>query len=147
MPAVEIAPEDLEPFATIDQAKAEVMIEDALAMAALVAPCITTAEFAHAGAAKSVLRGAILRWHEAGQGGVQQLTAGSFSQTMDTRQTRRAMFWPSEIEQLQKMCTGDVDRGIWCIDTVGMPSSRHIASCSINTGGEHCSCGALLLPF
>lgn len=146
MPAVTIAPADLAPFAEIPEDKAEAMIADALAMAELVAPCIATAEFSHAGAAKAILRGAILRWHEAGQGGVQSLQAMSFGQTFDTRQTRRAMFWPSEIEQLQKMCSNGTDRGVWSIDTLSMDSSRHITACSINTGGGHCSCGAVLLP-
>jgi len=43
--AVTLTPEDLEPFATIELAKAEAMIGDALALAAQVAPCIVEAEF------------------------------------------------------------------------------------------------------
>ena len=37
--------DDLEPFATIDPVKADAMIEDAEALAALAAPCIMAAEF------------------------------------------------------------------------------------------------------
>lgn len=146
MPAVTIAPADLAPFAQIPEDKAEAMIADALAMATLVAPCITTAEFTHADAAKAILRGAILRWHEAGQGGVQQLTALGFGQSMDTRQTRRAMFWPSEIEQLQQMCAPDTDRGAWAYDTLTTQVVRHSDECALTFGGEYCSCGAVLLP-
>ncbi|MDX1879765.1 hypothetical protein SBE55_18310 [Mycolicibacterium sp. 141076] len=143
MTAVAIAPVDLAPFAEIAEAKAQAMIADALGMAAVVAPCIAESEFSHADAAKAVIRGAILRWHEAGQGGIQQLTSGAFSQTMDTRQTRRAMFWPSEIAQLQKMCAAD-SPGAWSYDMM-QPRSSHLAECALSSGGQYCSCGALLL--
>ncbi|MUL44471.1 hypothetical protein FZI85_17250 [Mycobacterium sp. CBMA293] len=141
MPAVTIAPADLEPFATIEQAKAEAMIADAVAMAKLVAPCIATDDFEHPDAAKAVIRGAILRWNEAGQGGVQSLGAGMFNQTLDNRQPRRAMFWPSEIEQLQKMCAGSGD-GAWSYDMLASSGSLHADVCSLNLGAQYCSCGA-----
>ena len=103
-----LTPADLAPFATIDEAKASAMIEDAEAMAALAAPCIITAEFqadaALSGAAKAVLRGAVLRWHDAGSGAVTQQGAGPYQQSIDTRQTRRGMFWPGEISQLRDLC-------------------------------------------
>lgn len=96
--------DDLEPFAAIAASKAEAMIEDAEAMALLAAPCIGTADFAHAGAVRAILRGAVLRWNEAGSGALQAQTAGPFGQTLDTRQERRGMFWPSEIVALQGLC-------------------------------------------
>lgn len=103
-----LTPADLAPFATIDAAKATEMIADAEAMAALAAPCITDLEFqadpSRIAAIKAVLRAALLRWHESGSGAVTQQTAGPFGQTIDTRQTRRGMFWPSEIAQLRDMC-------------------------------------------
>lgn len=99
-----LAPADLEPFATIDPAKAEAMIDDAEAMALLAAPCIATEGFAHTAGLRAILRGAILRWNEAGTGALQSQTAGIFGQTLDTRQERRGMFWPSEIVQLQSLC-------------------------------------------
>lgn len=80
-----LTPADLTHFATIPRAKAAAMIEDALGMAAVVAPCITAGGFAHRRAAKAVLRGAILRWHEAGTGAVVSQTTGSYSQTIDNR--------------------------------------------------------------
>ena len=100
-----ITVDDLTPFAAdIPQAKAEAMIADALAMASRVAPCIADADFAYPDAAKAILRGAILRWHEAGSGAFQSQTAGPFGVQVDTRQQRRSMFWPSEINDLQALC-------------------------------------------
>lgn len=96
--------DDLTPFATIEAAKAQAMIDDAEAMAVLVAPCITVGGFAHSTAVKAILRGAVLRWNDSGSGALQAQTAGPFGQTLDTRQERRGMFWPSEIEQLQNLC-------------------------------------------
>ena len=101
--------EDLAPFAIIDRAKAQAMIEDAEAMALLAAPCITAEAFTNQAAVKAILRGAVMRWAEAGSGALQAQTAGPFGQTLDTRQERRGMFWPSEIVQLQGLCaTGAV---------------------------------------
>lgn len=97
--------DDLTPFASIDATKAAAMIEDAEAMAVLAAPCITSEEFTSTAAVKAILRGAIIRWNDAGSGALQQHAAGPFSQTMDTRQERRGMFWPSEIVQLQNLCS------------------------------------------
>lgn len=147
MTAVTISPEDLEPFATIDEAKAEAMIEDALGMATLVAPCIIGAEFAYPAAAKAVIRGAILRWNETGQGAISAQTAGVYSQTIDTRQTRRAMFYPSEIEQLQKMCRDGDARGAFGIDTAPDRGTLHADICALNFGAEYCSCGADLTGY
>lgn len=101
---LDISADDLAPFADIPEVKADAMIEDALAMAELVAPCIADQDFAHAAAAKAIIRGAILRWHDSGTGAVSAQAAGPFQQTLDNRVQRRAMFWPSEIEQLQKLC-------------------------------------------
>lgn len=95
---------DLDPFATIDVTKATAMIEDAEALALLAAPCISAEGFAHGGAVRAILRGAILRWNEAGTGALQSQNAGIFGQTLDTRQERRGMFWPSEIVALQNLC-------------------------------------------
>lgn len=146
MPALTITIEDLEPFASIQEDKAQAMIDDAMAMARLVAPCILDEEFEHADAAKAVVRGAILRWHDAGSGAATQQTALGFSQTYDTRQVRKGMFWPSEIEQLQKMCSDtSTGGGAWSYDTVGENFSLiHADICAINFGAQYCSCGAVL---
>ena len=101
--------DDLTPFVSIDDAKALAMIEDAEAMAVLAAPCITADGFTQSAAVRAILRGAVIRWNEAGSGALQAQTAGPFGQTLDTRQERRGMFWPSEIAQLQGLCaTGSV---------------------------------------
>jgi len=144
MPALTITNDDLEPFATIEQVKAEAMIVDAMAMAVLAAPCLDDDDLdpKKAAAAKAVIRGAILRWNEAGTGAATQLAALGFSQTMDTRQQRRGMFWPSEIEQLQKICQDQSSSGgAWSYDTVGT-TTIHADTCSLNFGATYCSCGA-----
>ncbi len=97
---------DLTPFASIATAKADAMIDDAEAMAVLAAPCISVAGFTDLFAVRAILRGAVLRWNDAGTGAVQSQSAGPFGQTLDTRQERRGMFWPSEIAQLQSLCAG-----------------------------------------
>lgn len=129
-----LTPADLEPFATIDQVKAESMIEDAEAMAALAAPCITNPEFMIRtelmAAVKAVLRSAVLRWNEAGAGAVTQRGAGPFQETVDNRQQRRTMFWPSEVEQLRDICAqfgGTSGGGAFEVDTMppGAGAGRH----------------------
>lgn len=110
--------DDLAPFAVIETAKAEAMIEDAEAMAVLAAPCITAEGFAYATAVKAILRGAVLRWNDSGSGALQAQTAGPFGQTLDTRQERRGMFWPSEIVALQSFCS-DAQGGVYTTSLAG----------------------------
>ncbi|MFF1531487.1 hypothetical protein [Cellulomonas sp. NPDC058312] len=145
MPAVTITVDDLRIFAPqIEEVKAEAMIEDAVATAAVVAPCILTDEFAHPGAAKAILRAAILRWNDAGSGAVVSQTAGPFGQTVDTSNPRRSLFWPSEIERLQKLCNADESKA-FAVDTVPTVGPiEHADICAINFGATYCSCGALL---
>jgi hypothetical protein len=114
--AVTITPDDLSPFADIDPVKVELMIEDAMAMAARVAPCILDPEFEHDAAARAILRGAILRWNDSGTGALTQQGAGPFQVSYDTRQSRRTLFWPSEIAALQALCD-DGSTGAFTIDT------------------------------
>lgn len=109
---------DLSPFAEIDSAKAEAMIEDAEAMALLAAPCIAADDFAYPTAVKAILRGAVLRWNDSGSGALQAQTAGPFGQTLDTRQERRGMFWPSEIVALQSLCA-DSQGGVYSTSLAG----------------------------
>ena len=144
--AVFLTPADLAPFADIDEAKATAMIEDAMALAARVAPCITDSDFALDAAARAIIRGAILRWHEAGTGALQQQQAGPFGQTIDTRQQRRGMFWPSEIEQLQDLCRTATESGAFTVDSVAT-GVTHSLTCSLYFGATYCSCGADLAGF
>lgn len=143
MPTI-ITPADLAPFAEIEPTKANAMIEDAMADASRVAPCINDADLSAVKVSqfKSVLRGAVLRWNEAGTGALQSQQAGPFGQTLDTRQTRRGMFWPAELESLRNICKG-APTGAYSVDTVGVGTGAHAAICSVNFGGD-CSCGAIL---
>jgi hypothetical protein len=141
--AVSLVPEDLTPFADIPEAKALAMIQDALALAARVAPCILEDAFLYDAAARAILRGAVLRWHDAGTGALQQQSVDDYSQTVDTRQQRRGMFWPSEIQQLQDLCKGDETSGAFAVDT-SAASVVHADICALNFGAEYCSCGAVL---
>lgn len=144
MAAVTLELADLEPFApNLEPVKAQAMIDDAMALAARVAPCILTPDFEYAAAARAILRGAVLRWNDSGTGAVSQQSAGPFSQTLDTRQVRRSMFWPSEIQELQKLCS-PASAGAWAIDTVGVTVTSHADICALNFGALYCSCGAVL---
>ena len=141
MGAVSITPADLAPFATIAEAKALEMIEDAMGQAEWLAPCITQADFAHARAAKSVIRGAILRWNDAESGATTQKSAGPYQVTIDSNTRRNGMFWPSEIKQLQDMCRSG-SSGAFSVDTAGTATAIHQDVCSLNLGATFCSCGA-----
>src|SRR5699024_11849332 len=114
-------PAVLAAFADIDPAKAEAMAADEEAMAVLAAPCLSeldpTEDAAKVAAVKAVLRGAILRWNDAGAGVITQQGAGPFQQTIDATKTRRGMFWPSEITQLRDLCSSTDDGSTFTIDT------------------------------
>lgn len=145
MTAVSITPADLAPFASIDEAKAQAMIDDALAMAALDAPCITSETFEHADAAKAIIRAAILRWNDAGSGAFTQQQTGPFGATIDTRVRRDSMYTNGELDALKRLCAGDAS-GPFDIDTIGL-GSVHADVCSINFGANYCSCGADIAGF
>ena len=150
-----ITESDLAPIATIPAVKAAAMIEDAEAMSILTAPCLpdlltvpegelpadAARRVAKLAALKAILRAAILRWFDSGSGAVQSQTVGPFGQTLDTRVSRKAMFWPSEIEQLQGLCqTGETGKA-FAVDTVGA-AAYHQPWCSLAFGALYCSCGA-----
>jgi hypothetical protein len=146
--AVQLVPEDLEPFAEIPRPKALAMIEDVLAMAATVAPCLFEATLIEAKerAARAILRGAILRWHDAGNGAVQTTQTSvddySRSQTVDTRGSRRGLFWPSEITDLQKLCADAGSGGAFTIDFAPGSAIQHAPICALYFLANYCSCGA-----
>jgi hypothetical protein len=140
MAALMLYPSDLMTFAPdLDPAKASQMIEDAMALAEVIAPCIVTEDFAYTKAAKAILRGAILRWHEAGTGATIQQSAGPFAQSIDTKQQRRGMFWPNEIEQLQNLCKGVETTGAFSIDTA--PKMLSINGIEIDPAWLGCEAG------
>jgi hypothetical protein len=141
--------EHLAPFATIEADKAQQMIDDATAIALLAAPCLaadpSTLDPTQVAAVRAVLRGAVLRWNDAGTGAISAQAVGPFSQTLDTRQTRKSMFWPSEIVQLQDICGGAKSGGAFSIDTGPAGAVvQHADICALRFGAEYCSCGAVL---
>lgn len=151
-----LTPEDLAPFSEIAEAKAQAMIDDAIAMASLVAPCISPDSEvvltpSQQDTVKAVMRRAVLRWNDLGTGAITQQTSGPFTQSLDTtRATPRSLFWPSEIADLQAVCkaAGDEEdhgREVFTINT-GRPRGpvQHAPICDLNLGGTHCSCGSYL---
>lgn len=102
-------------------------IEDVWARATSVAPCIAADTFPKVGEEevktaelKAILRGIILRWHEAQAGGLTGKTqsAGPYQQSLqlDARPKRGYVLQPSEIIDLQRLC---VKRGRpFSIDTI-----------------------------
>lgn len=152
MPAVSLIPADLEPFADIPAAKAQAMIDTAMARAARVAPCIRdeTLSADNSEAAKGVIRDAVLRWHEAGSGAITQQTAGPFSQAINTQIPRRGLFWPSEVDELQAICrdhNGEGKAGAFSVDTVPLEGVTHAEWCALNFGANYCDCGANIAGY
>lgn len=130
----------------LDENVINILIRDGLAMARRVAPCIDDDNFAFADAAVAVIRGAVLRWAESGSGGIrsESNTAGPFGQTttFDTRQTRRSLFFPSEIKELEALCSQS--RGTsFAVDTLPVPRSRCVApagTCPYFVGSMNSPC-------
>lgn len=87
---------------------AVLMIAEAQALAAGVAPCLNSATFAGTVGAKSVLRSAIVRWYDRLQEGdsppVRQATIGSASYTLETPADARELFRAGELAQLRALC-------------------------------------------
>ena len=137
---------------------AGLMVDGANAKASRVAPCLTwdgseedqpapTAD--QLAEAKLILVGAVRRWAEAGSGAMQSQTAGPFGITVDTRQKSSGYnLWPTEIEQLQAICSTDADTtsGAFSIRPSGC-SSAHMPWCSLVLGANYCSCGADLTNY
>ncbi|WP_433657548.1 hypothetical protein ACQPW1_38360 [Nocardia sp. CA-128927] len=109
---------DIKPLcSTADPAAAALIIQDALAQADRIAECINTPGFRYTDAAKAIIRQAIVRRLEAGSGAIVQQAAGPYSMTIDNSQQRKALFWPSEISQLQKLCRDNKRASFHSIDT------------------------------
>lgn len=110
---------DLKPLRpNLDSDQAEIMVTDALALAAQAAPCILDEGLSDnaAAAAKAIIRAAILRWADGGSGVVTQLVAGPQQVTL-APEPRRNLFWPSEINQLAALCSNGVSGKAFTIDT------------------------------
>ena len=93
----------------LDTATVEDMIETVYADAVLVAPCIKDEDFVipeYRVKVKSILRGVVLRWADAGSGGVKQRAAGDFSESLDLSSSGGKLR-PGEIRELQDLCAAD----------------------------------------
>ena len=90
----------------VPEPRLQSMIDDAMATAARHAPCILSGELSDADAAfaKALIRGAILRWAEAGAGVRKTETFGAHSYTLETQQSRYGMFYDREISDLKDLC-------------------------------------------
>lgn len=134
----------------------DAMVAGANAKASRVAPCLTwdgtlveqpAPTVDQLAEARLVLIGAVKRWAEAGSGAVQSQTAGIFSTTTDTRQRTGFNLWPSEITDLQAICsTGSTGREAFAIDTAPAYSA-HLPWCSLSMGASYCSCGADIAEY
>lgn len=128
-------------FPAIDDAAT--LIDDAESLAMLSAPCIADLDEGSVKykAAKAIMRGAILRWADAGAGAVAQQNAGPFAMTTTT-QARRNSYWPSEITDLQKVCRTPDSGKAYSINTAPVNRDLHSLFCSVHFGSDSCSCGA-----
>jgi hypothetical protein len=77
-----------------------------------------------------------------GAGAVQQQTAGPFAIGMDTRQSTGYQLGPSELKQLQEICSGGSERAAFAVDTApGQSLDReHRPGCDFFFGSIACSC-------
>lgn len=148
MAAVELTAADLQTFdkeLTVEQCEA--LIADGMAMATQIAPCIVESDFAHAAAAKAIIRAACLRWGSSGSGvSSVQDSSGPFAQTTTfSSGSRRSLFFPSEITALEALCRATRRRGAFAVDTAPPVSTSCTEStCSFIYGslGSPCStCG------
>lgn len=142
---------DLSPFADIDAARAGAMIEDVEALAFRAAPCLSTAtDDGVLAAAKAILRGTVLRWHETGTASYTAQVAGPPGYPVDPRRERRNLLWPSEVTALQELCDTDGPDGreAFSLDTAPTTGlAGHAPFCDLFFGGATCSCGANLTNY
>lgn len=122
------------------------LVAGANAKAARVAPCLVSTDPAPTSLmldeARLTLIGAVKRWTELEAGAVQQQAAGPFSMSIDTRQRTGYNLWPSEIKDLQAICSaGQSKREAWSVDTAPVGAS-HLPWCDLMFGAVSCSCGA-----
>ena len=107
MAAVTLTPADFAAWDVLEQDKLAVLIEDVLAQAEIIAPCIVEDDFPYAAAARATLREAVLRRLDAGTGTLvtRQEGTGPFtrSETIDNRQ-QRVILRPADVTDLQRLC-------------------------------------------
>jgi hypothetical protein len=158
VPVIDIS--DL-PAALQDAELIQTLVDGANSKAARVAPCLIWDESEtdkpapsqdQLAEARLILIGAIRRWADAGSGAYTQQSSGPFAYSTDTRTRTGYNLWPSEITDLQAICSSDDDAArAFSIDTVGT-GTIHAEICSANRyvdddgnivyGGAYCTCGA-----
>lgn len=147
MPLNVLNADDLTPFADIDSAKADAMVTHVQALAAREAPCLeTTTDEGILAAARAILVGVVLRWHESGNASYSVQAAGPSGYPLETARSRVNAIWASEADALRKLCRDSAGggSGAFGLDTVGRPIGAHADICAINFGAMYCSCGAIL---
>ena len=147
MPAVSITPDDLKPYRPdIPPDQAQAMIDDAMAYAAFIAPCILDPRFEYEAAAEAIIKQAIVRWYDAGTGSITSQTAGPFAVQIDTTVRRNGFFTDKEEDQLKAMCSNGASSGggAWNYDTLPPAGQQHAEICCKTFDEPHCSCGANL---
>lgn len=105
--AVYITIDDVRPFIVSGNDEAiQALIDGTLARAAMLAPCLAVGDLDAnvEAAAKDILVQVITRAVETGTGQVTTMSAGGFSQSVDTTQRRVTRFRPDEIRELQQLC-------------------------------------------
>jgi len=145
-----INPSDLGVFTAIAASKAEAMIEDAEAWALFHAPRLADLPVGDPKlkVLKAILRRAILRWDEAGNGGKTsvsiQNTGGPYSQAEQTSfeqtKTSRGVFYPSEVEDLKALVAEPNQGKAYSLDRFATGAGNHSDACTARLGGP-CSCG------
>lgn len=145
-----ITPEDIpESVASkLDQEDLQLLLDGLNARASRLAPCLaenpTPDQLAEA---KVVLVGVTQRWVNAGAGAFQSQTAGPFSVAVDTRERGGYTLRPTEIDELQAICsTGDSGPKAFSVETAPLAGSTHLPWCSL-AWGAWCSCGADIAGF
>lgn len=142
-----IEPADFDGYIDVDRTKLQTMIDDAHALAVLAAPCLDDPDRPltanDQAAIKAVLRNAIVHWVETGAGALQQQSVGPFGTTFDTRQPRRGLLRPGDIQQLQAVCK-DGGSHAYAIGTTPTAGLIHAEVCALRFGARYCSCGAVL---
>lgn len=112
-----LVPGDLSPLTDASLEQLQIVIDDLEAAAVFAATCLANPErlsAAQTGAVKAMLRTAAMRWVDRVRSTDRMLVAGPFSAgpVPGASETRRTLWWPSEIEQLQAICSGqDQSRG------------------------------------
>lgn len=112
-----LEPGDLSPLTKASCEQLAIIIDDLEAAAVFAAPCLANPaglSETQTGAVRALLRSAAMRWVDRVMGTDRQLVAGPFSagSVPGSSEQRRTLWWPSEIQQLQAICSGrDQSRG------------------------------------